>query len=115
MIAAILLSVATLADFPIDTVRVDLDDRAVGIYGCQTHLAEGLSAHCTGSVALPVLPVYASGPLIDFAATAPGFMHWSTDGKCRLLSATVGEFGEAQYRVYCGVDFIFGDGFEEVE
>lgn len=113
VIPYLILAAAALSDFPIDTVRVDLDDRAVGLYGCRTVLAPGawLSADCTGSVLLETPGRALRGPVIDVSAVGGSFEHWADAGRCRLLWQGVGTYGEAQYEVYCG-DVVFLDGFE---
>ena len=99
-----------LAD-PIDVVRIDLENQAVGLYGCQTNMEDGvLYAYCAGTVALQVGPIGQGAP-VGFGAISPGYEHWAEDEACRLVSATVGAtYGENRYEVDCRG--IFRGGFE---
>lgn len=96
----------------IDEVLVTDAGRTLSLYGCETYVAPGggLSADCQGSAtALPLTALTATQALIDVAVISPGYAHWSEDGRCVLLAARLGSYGERVYEISCG-DVIFRDG-----
>ena len=100
----------------VDEVRVNLPDRQVLLYACETYAPPdqtALSANCAGSVQQLGAsdPADLESPHLQFAGLSQNFEWFVESGPCFLTSTFVSADGANRYVISCDADRVFGDGF----